>query len=228
MSSDIEWVRALLAKIVPRKDPLVVRTKLEEDECHWFRMAIEHDIIRIQPCTPHCGRNQELGTQRIDEFIVPHQAENRRHLFELKHPACLCREYIPHIAAYAKAVLHNNYPLKSSSFSRYQMFNKDVLTKKKGQSFETDAEFHMQDCTVFLLIEAKSSRSEVDKVVKSITNPQNQAPLKEYENILALHPKWLWFVGPGTVDPAIHIFMVIINENQLQLKRHDVLPHWPQ
>ncbi|MBI4575226.1 MAG: hypothetical protein HY722_03075 [Planctomycetes bacterium] len=199
--------------MVPRGDPLSFRDAPHPDECQWFRAAVENGIIQIRQCASHCRQNREPSQPRRDEFLVPHQPMNRRHLFSLYQPASFNREYLPHIAAYARAILDFGYDVERSSFSRYRSFSKNLLHKRAGQGYETDAEFYDDTGHIHLHLEAKKSPRDTDAVVASVRSCSSldRMPLgvvKEIEYVLDLAPKYLWIVGPGSVDPATHVFRV--------------------
>src|SRR5438270_12819391 len=120
-------------RAVPVREPVL------EDECRWFLAAVEAKLVRFRTCPADCFRFRKWGVPGDDHFDTP--AGKPRHLFSspLGDPAWLNREYVPHIAAYGRAVLDMGYPAASSSFSLYRTFTRDLITKRAGGGYETDA-----------------------------------------------------------------------------------------
>ena len=50
---------------------------------------------------------------------------------------------------------------------------------------------------------------------------------KEIEYILALAPKYIWVVGPGSVDPATYVFDVKVNGLNAVFTPRSTLPASP-
>lgn len=123
----------------------------------WFVRAVSEDIVQFTECGPGCPRLRKTGVAGPDHFQTP--SGEHRHLFSKPgaDEAWLNREYVPHIAAYAFAVLHVRYDRNRSSFSRYRQFTRDLIAKRQGQSYETDAEFYDSTGQIHLQLEAKGS-----------------------------------------------------------------------
>jgi hypothetical protein len=192
---------------------LAVRDPLAEDEAEWFSKAIAGGIVVFRNCDPSCPRLRKRGVSGPDEFVTP--AGVLRHLFSLpeSESPSLNREYIPHIAAYARAILDFGYSKEHSSLSLYRTFARDLINKKKGVSFETDAEFYDADGNIHLHIEGKKDAKQVFAIATQLSEPSTVVELspntlKEIEYVLDLRPRFLWLVGPGTVDPATFIYSV--------------------
>lgn len=147
----------LLGSMAPAGAPMRFRTPLEPDESMWFVRAVSEDIVQVTECGPGCPRLRKTGVAGPDHFQTP--SGEHRHLFSKPgaDAAWLSREYVPHIAAYAFAVLHLRYDKNRSSFSRYRLFTRDLIAKRQGQSYETDAEFYDSAGEIHLQLEAKGS-----------------------------------------------------------------------
>jgi hypothetical protein len=48
--------------------------------------------------------------------------------------------------------------------------------------------------------------------------------LKELEYVLDLAPRYLWIVGPGSVDPPTHVFHVTVDGQNARFERVGALP----
>lgn len=230
----IEWVAEYLAGLHPREGELALKDKLLGDECRWFKEAIEKGVVVVRPCGPGCELNTDPDHPRKDEFIVPHQPDRVRHLLSVERSGGVSvnREYIPHITAYARAVLALGYPVERSSFSRYRKFLRDALHKEKGQSYETDAEFYDADGNVYLHLEVKKNAASAEKIVEDIhrswkLGDMPDPAVKELEYVLDIRPKYLWIVGPGSVDPEEAVYEVSMEGEDARFKVVDSLPPPP-
>lgn len=173
-------------------------------------------MIRFRECDPACFRFTKWKATGPDHFDTP--SGKPRHLFSkpIGPQAWLNREYVPHIAAYAKAVINHGYSIEHSTFSLYRKFTRDLISKRAGQIYETDAEFYDAEGHVHLQIEAKASTQQADKLAREMTRAGSLAELpigtvKEIEYVLDLTPRFLWVVGPGSIDPATHLFKVTVD-----------------
>lgn len=192
---------------------MLVRTPLQLDECRWFLAAVDQHIVSFEGCPADCFRLAKWKAAGPDHFVTP--SGKPRHLFSKpgETVAWLNREYIPHIAAYAYAILEGGFDPRQSSFSLYRKFSRDLITKRAGGSFETDAEFYDIDGGVFLQIEAKASERETATLAAAIERHGALSELpttaaKEVEYVLDLAPKYLWIVGPGSLDPPRYLYRV--------------------
>lgn len=216
MANQIAHASDLIESLAPGGFPCPIRTPLVEDECRWFLHAIDRQVIRFRECDPACFRFKKWNVTGPDHFDTP--AGKPRHLFSkpVGPEAWLNREYVPHIAAYAKAVIDHGYSAERSSFSLYRKFSRDLIAKRAGQGYETDAEFYDPDGDIRLQIEAKASTQQTEKLAREMAQAGSLKDLpvgtvKEIEYVLDLAPRFLWVVGPGSVDPATHMFRVTVD-----------------
>jgi hypothetical protein len=206
---------ALIGSLAPQGRPFPVRVPFEPDECHWFIRGVEAGVVQFEDCPEDCFRLRKWGISGPDHFRTP--AGKPRHLFSTPgaDPAWLNREYVPHIAAYAYAILNCGYSAMPRSFSRYRTFSRDLITKSLGQSYETDAEFYDESGEVYLQIEAKASPTQTNSLAAAIRSHGQLSELpgklaKEIEYVLDIQPHYLWVVGPGAIDPPAHVFQVSV------------------
>lgn len=125
------------------------------------------------------------------------------------------REYVPHIAAYAFA-LARGYDATRSTFSLYRKFSRDLIAKRAGTTYETDAEFYDRDGAIHLQIEAKASPAQTARLAAAIERHGSLAELpttaaKEIEYVLDVSPRYLWVVGPGSIEPPAHVYEVRVD-----------------
>jgi hypothetical protein len=134
------------------------------------------------------------------------------------------REYVPHIAAVASAIFHFGFPESRYAFSFHRRFQRDCVTKKAGQSYESDAEFYAADGSVELHVEAKKAHEEVNHIATTIENCRTFAELpmnckKELEYVLDLAPRHLWLVAPGCVEPERYVYAVRVEGLQVEFRQ---------
>jgi hypothetical protein len=228
MSTVVEMV-SLLELLAPGHRTVVIREPLVEDESRWFLEAVKSGLVRFRACDAACFRFRKWGVPGDDHFDTP--SGKPRHLFSspLADPAWLNREYVPHIAAYARAILDAGYPAGASSFSLYRTFGRDLVTKRAGGGYETDAEFYDSDGSILLQIEAKARPNQVASLVRQLDAAQTLAALppgslKELEYVLDLAPRFLWVVGPGSVDPAPYVYAVEVHGLDARFRRVGSVP----
>lgn len=205
----------LVQSLSPRGLPLVWRDPLLPDEAEWFLATIAAGIIQFQECPESCDRRRKWGASGPDHFATPSGAH--RHLFSYPTSgvAWLNREYVPHIAAYGRAILDLGFGSAERSFSRYRRYGRDLVHRRQGGAYETDAEFYGADGSIALQIEAKKSPREVAALVAAIGSAHRLSELspktcKEIEYVLDIAPQQLWVVGPGSISPALHVFDVLV------------------
>lgn len=88
-----------------------------------------------------------------------------------------------------------------------------MLVRKAGSGYETDAEFYGPDGRIVLQIEAKASHQQTARLAAAVDRQGSLLELptsmaKEIEYVVDLEPRVLWIVGPGSVDPPLHVFEV--------------------
>lgn len=208
-----------------------LRLPLRDDESRWFNAAVREGIVSFSRCGPDCSIAIKRGVFADDHFNT---SGGGRHLFSVPHrpSASLSREYIPHVAAYGRLVLGLGYDLRHSAFSRYRKYQRDLITKTRGGWYETDCEFYTPDGGLFVHVEAKREPKEVDEMAEAIDEFGRLTELpthliKEIEYVLDLAPRYLWLVGPGTVDPERHVFEVEVDGLRASFRRVPKLPPPP-
>lgn len=228
----IERAQDLIRSLAPAGQALVIRVPLQADESEWFSRAVDEGLIAFGQCPTDCFRYKKWNVPGPDHFVTP--AGKPRHLYSrpVGEVGWLSREYVPHIAAYARAVIGHGYDPGLSSFSRYRSYSRDLITKRQGATYETDTEFYDSAREIFLHVEAKASGPQTDNLARQVREygELSQLPLaaaKEIEYVLDLAPKHLWIVGPGSVDPSRHVFAVTVDGNQAKFRAMDGLPDPP-
>lgn len=229
VSNPVRGAEDLLRAIVPGARPLLVRDQLLDDECVWWLRAVHEGLVTFRECPEDCFRYRKWGVAGPDHFDTPHGAP--RHMFSSPGadiPA-LNREYVPHIAAWARAVFDFGFDASLSRFSFYRRYTRDLISKKLGGSYETDVEIYDPGGVLHLQIEAKKDAPQVARICRQLDAAGSLAALpsgsaKELEYVMDLAPRFLWIVGPGTVDPAPHIYSVVVSGLDAQFRKVSTIP----
>jgi hypothetical protein len=213
----------------PGSASVPIRPDLLPDECEWFLATLEAGLVQFRECEIGCSRLKRWGVPGPEEFTTP--SLQLRHLYSAPGSDVLRlnREYIPHIGAYGYAILHGGFKSEQSAFSRFRAFSKDLLSKRQGQGYETDAEFYATDGQLYLHVEVKRWPGEIERMAAQLDTKEElrRLPgqvLKELEYVLDLTPSYLWIVGPGTIDPPAHVFRVTIDGMNAHFERLNSLP----
>lgn len=222
-SGEVERAAEKIRSLAPRAAPVKFREPLQADESRWFLESVESGLIAFRECAEDCPRRRKFKVSGRDEFV--NSQGRHRHLFSdpTAPAAWLNREYVPHIAAFGRAVIELGYDPATAMFSAYRTFTRDLITKKTGVSYETDVEFYDGN-ELLLHAEAKTKPREVEKIAAQLDRAETleELPLdvaKEVEYVLELSPRFLWVVGPGSVDPAKHVFQVNVSGLTAQFTR---------
>jgi hypothetical protein len=228
---DCDRLSSLIDRHNPGPGPLAIRPPLTEPECRWFLRAVDAGIVGFRACAGDCGRNKEPTRARIDEFVTIDGGLRHLLAFSGNDPG-LSREYIPHIAAYAYAILGAGYDVKRSAFSKYRSFQRDVITRRRGTWYETDGEFYDSAERIWLHLEAKRDDAKVERIARQLDARGDLRALptgvaKEVEYVLDLAPRYLWLVGPGSIDPPLHVWAVSVEGETATFDRVEGLPPAP-
>lgn len=232
MGAESADAQKLIDGLAPLGAPVTWREPLRDDEARWFAAGLNNNVFEFSECRDDCFRYKKWSKRGPDHFETP--SGSPRHLYSkpAETEAWLNREYVPHLAAYARAVLDFGYDKAASSFSLYRKFSRDLISKKRGGTFETDAEFYDADGNIHLQIEAKAQPNQIATLVNHLERASDLAELppglsKEIEYILDLRPKYLWVVGPGSVEPAPHVYGVEVDGLNARLTELDTFPAPP-
>lgn len=232
MIGEREWradAAALLAGLVPDDLPLrELKVALCDDESRWFVLGWEAGLYPVGSC-PLVGLAGVCLPGRRDHFSTT--AGKHRHLLTRWSEGGwgASREYVTHLGAFARAVLHYGYPQAGSQLSHYGHYRRDLIERHRGGSYEIDAAFPGADGQPSVLIEAKAEPRAVARWASAIDAGATTSDLvglgfKEVEYVLELEPGYLWLVGPGTVDPARHVWAVAVDGVNAEFQAVDDLP----
>ena len=227
------WLEAFLESLTPEGRRFRLLMPFEDDERRWYQLGVEDGIFKFGTCVPNCGRLRKWKRTGGDEFITPDG--QARHMFGFSkdddRTCFLGREYVPHISAVSRLIVGKGFDRNRYSFSKYRLYSRDLVSKKKGGSFETDAEFFGSGGDTFLQIEAKKSSEEVNRMAKQIeTRKEFALPdncRKELEYVLDRRPRFLWLVAPGLIEPEQFVYEVDVVENDARFRRVASLPAPP-
>ncbi len=147
----------------------------------------------------------------LDEFVV-------RFIHKVFH--CL--------SAFQRLTLSDAEELKTPPHLSWEL-QRDLITKRRGASYEVDALFYTPSGQPYLHIEAKADPKQVEKMAVMIDRLPNLSDMprgvaKEIEYVLELRPVYFWLVGPGTVDPEAHVWRVEVDGLRARFEREKALP----
>lgn len=211
-------VRALAPKgcAVPISEPFAL------DESRWLLRAADKGLIEFSQCTGSCSPSVSRPSASGDHFEAddgePH------HLFtetDERH-ATLHREYVPAIAAYARAVLDLGYEaeacrLLTSHEPTRRLHRRRRPIRPRDQSDPTRATSYVELCrpdgSVHLLVLAVGNRRATRRLATALDVTPTLALLaaphsSEADRIMSSAPSFVWLVGPSTIEPESHVFRV--------------------
>lgn len=130
----------------------------------------------------------------------------------------------------AARVLDFGYRAEDSMPSHYGRYRRDLVTRRAGGSYEIDVCFPSAgDEQPLLLVEAKAEPRDIARWALAIDAGATATELiavgfKEVEYVLELAPRHVWLVGPGTVDPARHVWAVMVDRLDVHFTRVSDVP----
>ena len=230
-ASAVDRTMQFIQMLMGQDEAESLREPLRPDEAVWFMRALDTEMLVVRPCVDSCPRRKKTGFVGSDEFVVGESG--LRHLVSRSRTGelTLNREYIPHIAAWARAVADLGYDSAVTQFSRYRSYGRDLVTKRAGGSTRPMSSSGMPAGELALHVEAKAQAREVDRMAAALDDVDRLGDLpvkivKEVEYVLDLKPQYLWIVGPGTVDPAAHVYRVTVDDLDATFERVDEIPRF--
>jgi hypothetical protein len=219
---EMRAAESLVRELAPRGCAVPIPEPFALDESRWFLRAADKGLIEFSQCKGKCSRSVSRVSASVDHFEgddgEPH------HLFteaDERH-ATLHREYVPAIAAYARAVLDLGYEadacrLLTSREVPRRLHRRRRPTRLISESDPTCTtscvELCRPDGSVHLLIVATGDRRatrrlatalDVTPTLTLLTAPHSS----DVDRIMASAPSFVWLVGPNTIEPESHVFRV--------------------
>lgn len=212
MTDEMRAAESLVRALAPSGHEVPIPEPLALDESRWLVLAVEKGLLEFTRCTGSCGRTGAESSAR-DHFETG--SADPHHLFTRvgEQRVALRREYVPAIAAYARAVLDLGYDTEGS-----------VLLGPPSEG-----EFRDRDGSVQLQIVAKSDRQLTRRVASALDACDTLVGLRpemarEIHGVTVTKPRFLWLVGPNTVEPAGHVFRVAPKGHHTTFTRVDAVP----
>jgi hypothetical protein len=203
----------LVRALAPSGHEVPIPEPLALDESRWLALAVEKGLLEFTCCPDTCPSAAGATSSACDHFETG--SDDPHHLFARASQTrvALHREYLPAIAAYARAVLDLGYDTVGS-----------VLLGPPSA-----AEFRDSDDFVQLQIVAKSDRQLTRRVATALDACGTYEALRpeiarEVRGVTVVKPRFLWLVGPNTVEPAGHVFRVATRHDQTTFTRVDAVP----
>ena len=152
MTDEMRAAESLVRALAPSGHEVPIPEPLALDESRWLVLAVEKGLLEFTRCTGTCARAVGDPSSARDHFETG--SDDPHHLFARagEQRVALRREYVPAIAAYARAVLDLGYDAEGS-----------VLLGPPS-----DGEFRDREGSVQLQIMAKSERQLTRRVASAL------------------------------------------------------------
>jgi hypothetical protein len=228
MTDEMRAAESLVRHLAPSGLPVPILEPLALDESEWFLTAVEKGLIEFTNCNGSCTRTARGRPRTRDHFETG--GGEPEHLFTVDgHSAALRRDYIPCVAAYARAVLDLGYDDIGATLFGQRATGRRLVNPFTTTTVRTGAEFPAADGSVHLQIEAKRERQLTRRLATAIDASGRLSALprdfaREIEHIVPVGPRYLWLVGPNTIDPACHVFRVRVDGDDATFHRIDTVP----
>lgn len=236
MTDEMRAAECLVRDLAPNGCAVPIPEPFALDESHWFLRAAEKGLIEFSRCNGGCPRSVRRPSGGGDHFETDDGAP--RHLFTDtdEHQATLHREYVPAIAAYARAVLDLGYDadrcrlLTSHAPPRHRRRRASRAEAEMApMRVPSYVELCRADGSVHLLLMAMGDRRATRRLATALdVNPtlaQLGAPYAAAtDRIVAGAPSFLWLVGPSTIEPESHVFRIHGTGARTRLGRVPAVP----
>lgn len=217
----------LVRELAPPGLEIPIPEPLALDESTWFLVAVDKGLIEFTRCPQTCERGSGGAIAARDHFVT--SGGEARHLFELHggHPR-LQRDYVPCLASYARAVYDFAYdPERASLLGRRPI--RRLVNRHASGSVHTDVAFAAADGAVHLQIKSLGDRQRTRRLATALDACGRRSGMtheleREFDAALAGRPRFLWLVGPNSIDPARHVFELSFTDGDVRFTRVDAVP----
>jgi hypothetical protein len=229
MTDEMRAVESLVRALAPSGHDVPIPEPLAIDESRWFMLAVDKGLIEFSRCDRSCARSERGETGARDHFRTG--SDDPHHLFAHvgAHRVALQRDYIPAIAAYARAVFDFGYDSERGVLLGRRPVRRRLVSRLDPADGRVFGELRDADGVVQLRIEAKGERQLTRRLAAALDAADTVAGLRpdifrELPNAIEAEPRFLWLVGPNTIDPALHVFRFDTGGVQTRLARVDAVP----
>jgi len=236
MTDEIRAAEHLVRALAPPGCAVPIPEPFAMDESRWLLRAADKGLIEFSPCDDRCTHAGQRATRPLRDHFEADRDGTPRHLFsdaDDRH-ASLHRDYVPAIAAYARAVLDLGYDadrcrlLTAPAAMRRRRWRAPTATSRTAP---TTGRSHVELCTSNgpVLVLAKGDRRATRRLATALdvtpTLTQLAAPHDaDVEAVVASSPAFLWIVGPNTIEPESHVFRVRGSGADTRVSRVSRLP----
>ncbi len=228
MTDEICAAETLVGTLAPSGCHVPIPEPLAVDESRWFVLAVEKGVIEFSRCGRSCARGEDAGSA-VDHFETG--TDDPHHLFSRidARTATLQRDFIPAIAAYTRAVLDLGYDPEHSVLLPRQPVPRRRVRRASAGEVRASCEFRDAAGALQLQIEAKGDRQLTRRVAAALDACDTSAGLRpdvarEVRDAIEAAPRFLWLVGPNTIEPATHVFRLLTRGDQTRFARVDAVP----
>lgn len=229
MTDEMRAAESLVRNCAPTGIDVPIPEPLAVDESAWLLTAVDKGLVEFTHCTDACTRRARTRTSARDHFEIDRRGAH--HLFAVvdREGLALHREYVTAIAAYARAVLDFGYDVERSSWLRDHEIGHRLATRFASAKVRSDAEFLASDGSVQLQIKSARGRQHARRLANALDAHGSLSALprevaREFNSVVPVNPRFLWLVGPNTVEPVNHVYRVKVAGDDATFRRVDAVP----
>jgi hypothetical protein len=140
----------------------------------------------------------------------------------------LHRDRVALLGAYARAVLDFGYEPERSVLLGRQPTGLRFEDRRAGLE-RVDAAFEGHDGSTHLQIKCLGERQRTRRLATAVdagglVSRLSQTATHELAAVLARRPRFVWLVGPNSIDPATHVFRLTAFDGDLRFSRIETVP----
>jgi hypothetical protein len=240
MTDEMRAAESLVRALAPSGHEVPIPEPLALDESRWLIIAVEKGLLEFRHCTDACTHARRACPSARDHFETG--SDDPHHLFAHIGPddVTLHREYVPAIAAYTRAVLDFGYdPTRSvllGGWPRHHRPNHRRMVSRfsagdvrSGDTNFGDTDFRDSAGSVQLQILATGDRQITRRIATALDACDRLDGLRpdiagQVRGTAMMTPRFLWLVGPNTVEPAGHVFRVASRGDSATFTRVNAVP----
>jgi hypothetical protein len=235
MTDEMRAAESLVRDLAPPGLSVPIPEPFALDESTWFLTAVDKGLVEFTSCPTTCTRTPH-ATRGCRDHFEPSEGD-ARHLFgsETDGAVALHRDYLPCLASYARAVFDFGYaPERASLLHRQPGAGRlsggaRLATRIAPPRFRADVSLFAPDGSVHLQIKCLGDRQRTRRLATTLDACGRRSHLSpdvrpQFESVLSARPRYLWLVGPNTIEPAGHVFRLTYRDDDIRFTRIERVP----